>query len=415
MHTRPSAGRVRLAALAATAALLLAACAAPEPPAPQAKPAADPPPWAQGKDARFADSKLAPHPPQLVARPLTDLRMNELRLPPGFQIEVWAHGMANARSMTVGDRGTVFVGARFVGNVYAVVDRGDRREVYTIAKGLHRPNGVAFHKGSLYVAELSRILRYDNIENRLDNPPPPVVVFDNLPKDEPHGWKFIAIGPDNRLYIPVGAPCNICASSERHALIASINLDGSDYRVFARGVRNTVGFDWHPVTRELWFTDNGRDWVDADRVPDELNHAPRAGMHFGFPYCHGRAFADPEFGKQRACKEFVPPALDLGPHVAALGMRFYTGGMFPAEFRHRAFIARRGSWNRPERIGFDVVQVVFDAAGKAARFEPFVTGWLRPNGEFWGRPVDVQQLRDGSLLIADDWNGVIYRVTHKKK
>lgn len=397
----------------AAASLLLSACAT-EPPAPQVQPAAAPPPWAQGKDATFADSKLAPHPPPLVARPLSDLRMGELRLPPGFQIEVWAHGMANARSMTVGDKGTVFVGTRFVGNVYAVVERGGRREVITIAKGLHRPNGVAFHKGSLYVAELSRILRYDNIENRLDNPPAPVVVFDNLPKDEPHGWKFIAIGPDNRLYVPVGAPCNICAPSERHALIASINLDGSDYRVFARGVRNTVGFDWHPVTRDLWFTDNGRDWVEADKVPDELNHAPRAGLHFGFPYCHGANYPDPEFGKQRSCGEFVAPAQSMGPHTAALGMRFYTGGLFPAEYRNRAFIARHGSWNRPERIGFDVMQAAIDAGGKVTRFEPFVTGWLRPNGEFWGRPVDVQPLRDGSLLISDDWNGVIYRVTHRK-
>ncbi|HWP35833.1 MAG TPA: sorbosone dehydrogenase family protein [Thermodesulfobacteriota bacterium] len=358
-----------------------------------------------------AAQERRPHPPNLTPLRPEEIPLDAIKLPPGFRIALYATGLANPRSMTRGDKGTLFVGSRFTGNVYAVVDLGGRREVKVIAKGLHRPNGVAFRNGSLYVAEVSRVLRFDDIEGRLDNPPQPVVIKDDFPKDEAHGWKFIRFGPDGLLYVPVGAPCNICEPDpDRYALIGRMRPDGSGFEVFARGVRNTVGFDWHPQTRELWFTDNGRDLMGDDTPPDELNHAPRAGLHFGFPYCHGGDIPDPEFGAKRPCRDFVPPALKLGPHVAALGMRFYTGTMFPPEYRNRIFIAERGSWDRSVLLGFRVMQVTLDG-NRAVRYEPFAEGWLR-DGKFWGRPVDVEVMPDGSLLVSDDYAGAIYRITY---
>lgn len=360
----------------------------------------------------MADSKLAPNPPGLIAKLPKDIPIQNVKLPPGFQIELWATGMNNARSMTIGDKGTVFVGSRLVGNVYAVIDRGTSREVKTIARGLHRPNGVAFRNGSLYVAELSRVIRYDNIENMLDNPPAPVVVYDDLPRDEPHGWKFISIGPDGMLYVPVGAPCNICEPPASHAQIRRISLDGKQSEVVARGVRNTVGFDWHPATRELWFTDNGRDWAGEDLPHDELNRVSRTGQHFGFPYCHQGDFPDPELGKGRSCGEYTAPAAKMGPHVAALGMRFYTGNMFPAEYRNQAFIALHGSWNRTRKSGYQIVLARPQPNG-SAQLTVFADGFLQGDG-FWGRPVDVQQARDGSLLVSDDVAGAIYRISYRR-
>jgi glucose/arabinose dehydrogenase len=277
---------------------------------------------------------------------------------------------------------------------------------------LHRPNGVAFKDGALYVAELSRILRYDDIENRLDNPPEPKVVFADLPKDEPHGWKFIAFGPDGMLYVPVGAPCNVCAPPETHAQIRRIKPDGSGSEVVATGVRNSVGFDWHPQTRELWFTDNGRDWLTNMQPEEELNRVSKTGQNFGFPVCHAGTILDPEFGTGKSCEAFEPPVALLGPHAAALGMRFYTGDMFPAEYKNRIIVARHGSWNRDVKDGFDVVQVIPQDKG-APLVERFAHGWLEGD-KFWGRVTDVQQLRDGSLLVSDDWNGAIYRISHKK-
>ena len=259
--------------------------------------ARSPPSWAQGRPAELASSNLAPHAPGLIAKQAKDLPVDKIKLPPGFAIEVWATGLTNARSMTVSPKGTVFVGTRLVGNVYAVVDRGDRREVKVIAKGLHRPNGVAVKDGALYVAELSRVVRFDGIEDRLDNPPAPVVVYDNLPKDEPHGWKFMALGPDGMLYVPIGAPCNICEPPATHAQIRRISTDGKQTEVVARGVRNTVGFDWHPATKELWFTDNGRDWLGENQPEEELNRVSKPGQHFGYPHCHAGDILDPEFGK----------------------------------------------------------------------------------------------------------------------
>jgi glucose/arabinose dehydrogenase len=370
-----------------------------------------PPAYQQGMPPDMKGSTLAPHSPALTATPGNQIPLGKLKLPPGFKAELWAEGLPNARSLTVGSKGTVFVGTRLVDKVYAVVDHGDRREVKIIAKGLHRPNGVAFRNGSLYVAELSRILRYDDIEDRLDNPPQPVVVFDALPKDEPHGWKYMRLGPDGWLYFDIGAPCNICAPPYTHAQIVRLNPDTGLIETWAWGVRKSVGMDWNPATKELWFTENGRDWAGDDMPADKLNRAAKQGLNFGFPFCHQGDMPDPEFGRGRDCKAFTPPVLKLGPHVAALGMRFYTGNMFPPEYKNRILIAEHGSWNRVKKIGFDVVQVTLNPDG-TAKEEPFMSGFL--NGEeFWGRPADVQVMPDGALLVSDDWNGALYRISYK--
>ena len=340
-----------------------------------------------------------------------DVKLGEIRLPPGFTISIYAE-VPGARSMAMGPGGTLFVGTRD-GPVYAVVDAGDgtkAKAVVTLAKDLNEPNGVAVRDGALYVAEISRILRFDGIESRLGSPPKPVVVTDALPKDPHHGWKFIAFGPDGWLYVPVGAPCNVCMRSDPYASISRIRPDGTGFEVFARGVRNTVGFDWDPATKELWFTDNGRDWMGDDVPPDELNHAPASGMHFGFPWCHGGDVKDPEFGKERPCTDFVKPELKLPAHVAALGMRFYTGGMFPADYRGRIFIAEHGSWNRSKKVGYRVVTVRMKD-GKPAGEDVFAEGWLEGQ-KAWGRPVDVLVRPDGSLLVSDDKAGVIYRIAY---
>lgn len=340
-----------------------------------------------------------------------------ITLPPGFSIAVYADNVPGARSMALGSRGTLFVGSRGEGKVYALMDRnGDQvaDEVITIAKGLQMPNGVAFRNGSLYVAEVSRVLRYDAIEERLKNPPKPVVVNDSFPDKTHHGWKFIRFGPDGRLYVPVGAPCNVCEEKDpRFATIMRMNPDGTGLEIFANGVRNTVGFDWHPGTGELWFTDNGRDWLGNDLPPDELNRAPRPGLHFGFPYRHGRDIPDPEFGAKRNPDQFVAPEMELGPHVAALGMRFYNGTMFPERYRNQIFIAEHGSWNRSERIGYRVTLVRLEG-NRAVSYEPFAEGWL-DNDKVWGRPVDVQVMPDGSMLVSDDKAGAIYRISYRQQ
>jgi len=345
-----------------------------------------------------------------------DVELNKIALPPGFEISLYAEKVEGARSLALGDSGTVFVGTRSEGKVYALKDtdadfRAD--SIYVIASGLNMPNGVALRKGALYVAEVSRILRFDDIENHLPNPPKPVVVNDKYPSDMSHGWKFIAFGPDGKLYVPVGAPCNICEQpKDIYASITRINPDGSGFEIFARGIRNTVGFDWHPGTKELWFTDNGRDWLGDDLPPDELNHAPKAGMHFGYPYCHGKNIPDPEFGGQRSCNDFTPPSMELGPHVAALGMRFYTGNVFPDEYRNQIFIAEHGSWNRSSPIGYRITLVRLED-DRAVSYEVFASGWLQASGA-WGRPVDLLVLPDGSMLVSDDKADAIYRITYEK-
>ena len=343
------------------------------------------------------------------------LPLEQIRLPPGFEISTYASGVENARSMALSPSGTLFVGSRSAGNVYAIVDRnGDftADEVIKLAQGLNSPNGVAFRDGALYVAEVSRVLRFDNVESRLTGSSQPVVVNDKFPRDSHHGWKFMRFGPDGLLYVPVGAPCNICnRNPDRYAVIMRMRPDGTGLETFARGVRNTVGFDWHPATKELWFTDNGRDWLGDDQPPDELNRAPQPGMHFGYPYCHGANIRDPEFGSKRQCSEFTPPLQNLDPHVAALGMRFYTGTMFPESYRQQIFIAEHGSWNRTTPIGYRVMLVRLDN-NRAVSYEPFAEGWLR-DGRAWGRPVDVLVMPDGSLLVSDDRADVIYRIRYK--
>ena len=342
-----------------------------------------------------------------------DLPLETLKLPPGFSIELLAR-VPNARQMALGDDRVLYVGSASEGKVYALKLDGSFRAgpVRVIAHGLHLPVGVAYRDGSLFVSAVNRILRFDNIRLRLEDPPPAVVINDDLPTDAHHGWKFIAFGPDGWLYVPVGAPCNICEPDpDRYASILRMKPDGSQLETFARGVRNSVGFDWQPGTHELWFTDNGRDLLGDDSPPDELNHAPRPGMHFGYPYCHGGSLPDPEYGKKHACSEFTGPAQALGPHVAALGMRFYTGTQFPQTYRGQIFIAEHGSWNRSKKIGYRISIVRLEGQ-RAVAYEPFITGWLQ--GETaWGRPADVLVLPDGSLLISDDHAGAIYRVRYE--
>jgi len=340
---------------------------------------------------------------------------SEIKLPAGFKIAVYAE-VPSARSLALGADGTVFVGTREGDSVHAVRDEdGDHvaETIAVVASDLDTPNGVAYRDGDLYIAEVSRILKLPGIDGRLDDPPAPVVVRDDFPRDTHHGWKFIAFGPDGKLYVPVGAPCNVCdPDDERYSSIMRMNPDGSELEVYAAGIRNTVGFAWHPATKELWFTDNGRDKLGDDVPRDELNHAPKAGMHFGFPYCHQGDTLDPEFGAGRKCDEFTAPARQLGPHVAALGMRFYTGEMFPAEYRGDIFIAEHGSWNRTDPLGYRVTRVRLDGA-RAVSYDVFAEGWLRSGGEAWGRPVDVLVMPDGALLVSDDEAGKLYRIDYR--
>ena len=344
-----------------------------------------------------------------------DIPLERIKLPAGFKISVFATDIPNARSMVMSPDGIVFVGTRKGGKVYAVQDNnGDFRadEVVTIAENLNMPNGVAFKNGSLYVAEVNRILRYDQIEKQIHSPPQPVVLSNKLPKDRHHGWKYIAIGPDEMLYVPVGAPCNVCEKSDpRYASIMRMQLDGSGLEIYSSGVRNTVGFDWHPQTNELWFTNNGRDWMGDDLPPDTLHHAPQKGLHFGFPYCHAGNIPDPKYGRKRGCDEFARPAMNLGAHVAPLGMKFYNGNMFPPRYRNQIFIAEHGSWNRSVPVGYRITMAVFDKSN-TARYEIFADGWLNKNIA-WGRPVDIIVLSDGSMLVSDDRADAIYRITYE--
>jgi glucose/arabinose dehydrogenase len=356
--------------------------------------------------------RLAPIPPPSAPTAVDKLPVDKLKVIKGFKIEVYMSGIGDARSLRQGDKGTVFVSTRRRDEVYAIADHNGKRELKRIATGLHRPNGIAFKDGTLYIAELSKISKIEKIEDNLDNPPNPVEIYSDLPKDERHGWKFIGIGPDNKLYVPVGVPCNICLPSEAHGQIRRINLDGSGMEIVAKGVRNTVGFDWHPVSKDLYFTDNGRDWLSEDVPEDELNRVTRAGQHFGFPYCHQGDFLDPEFGWGHSCDEFEKPVLKTGPHAASLGMRFYTGGMFPVKYKNAIFIARHGSWNRSKKFGGDILVVFLNPNGTVKSTEVLISGFIGPDNNYIGRPVDVLFLKDGSMLISDDFNGAVWRVTY---
>lgn len=343
-----------------------------------------------------------------------DPRLQDITLPPGFQIDIIAEGVTNARAMCWGEQGTLFVGSRGEGVVHALRDTtgdGIMDVHHVLARDLKMPVGVAFRDGALYVSAVDRILRFPDIEARLHAPPDPDVVTDQYPTETHHGWKFIAFGPDGHLYVPVGAPCNNCLSEDSvYATITRLDLATKQINIVAHGVRNSVGFDWHPRTGALWFTDNGRDLM-GDDVPDcELDHAVREGQHFGYPFCHAGTVADPEFGEQRSCSEFTPPAAVLGPHTAPLGMRFYTGNAFPERYREAIFIAQHGSWNRSTPIGYRLM-VAFPQPDGSATVEVFAEGWLKGN-RAWGRPVDVLIAPDGSLLVSDDAADLIYRIRY---
>ncbi len=359
------------------------------------------------------DGKNAFNPPNRVFKP--ELKLDKINLPAGFKIEIYAEGIEDARSMTRGDDGTLFIGNRRKGRVWAVQDLdGDHKaeEKFLIDAGLNMPNGLVFFKGDLYVAEVSRLIVYRDILNKLDQQPNYEIISQRYPTDKHHGWKYMEMGPDGYLYIPVGAPCNICNEKDPvYASITRIKPDGTDFSIVAHGIRNTVGFDWHPETGNLWFTENGRDRMGDDLPPDELNELTEFGQHFGYPFCHGNNIPDPEFGDQASCNEFVKPIRELGPHVAALGMKFYTGNMFPEEYKHGIFFAEHGSWNRTEKIGYRVMLSRQQENGEYS-YEVFADGWLEGDNVM-GRPVDLLPLPDGSLLLSDDYAGVIYRISYE--
>ncbi len=349
--------------------------------------------------------------------PESSLPVNKIKLPPGFKISVYADHVNNAREMAFSQSGILYVGSMGEGKVYALIGSSKTHKadkIVVIASGLQMPVGVAYYKGDLYVSAVSKILRFEDIDNHLDNPPKPVVVNDTLPRETWHGWKFIRFGPDGLLYVPIGAPCNICLPEIPHGTITRMNPEGKNFEIYASGIRNSVGFDWRPVTKELWFTDNGRDYMGDNLPPDELNNAPEKGMFFGYPYVHGKNIYDPEFKNRIPDNfKFTPPEMELGPHVASLGMRFYTGNQFPKEYKNQIFIAEHGSWNRSVPIGYRVTLVRLDPAGKhAVSYEVFASGWFEGNTA-WGRPADVEIGPDGALYISDDKAGAIYRVTYE--
>ncbi|MBM3771547.1 MAG: sorbosone dehydrogenase family protein [Acidimicrobiia bacterium] len=367
--------------------------------------------------AQGTDGLGAPLPPE-GAKPQPE----KLKLPPGFSVAIWAENVRGPRTMTLASDGTVFVGTWQAGNVYALADRNnDQRadSVITIASGLTMPNGVAFEDGTLYVAEVNRILRFDNVLASVKPamaPLTPTVVFDRLPSERHHGWKYLRMGPDGYLYVPVGAPCNICDREQPFASILRVRPDGTGLETFARGIRNSVGFTWHPDTGALWFTDNGRDMLGDDQPNDELNVAPKAGLHFGYPHCHEGTIADPEFGKNRSCGEFQGPAQKMGPHVAPLGLAFYQGAMFPSEYRKQLFIAQHGSWNRTPASGHTGYRIMVAkvSGSQVVGYDVFAQGWLEQGRQAWGRPVDILELPDGSLLVSDDRAHAIYRISYRR-
>ena len=354
-----------------------------------------------------------------------DELLKKISLPDGFKIDVYASGVENARSMTISPSGTVFVGNRKADNVFALIDSDKDGKVdkkYLITDKLtNMPNGVVFHNGNLYVAEVNKIWLFEDVEKNLQKidavgyyPEEPILISDKFPSDKHHGWKYISIGPDNKLYVPVGAPCNICESKDEiYSTITRMDLDGKNQEIYARGVRNTVGFTWHPETGEMWFTDNGRDMLGDNYPPCELNRVQVPNKHYGYPYCHGGDISDPEFGSKYPCDDFVKPVQNLGPHVAPLGLKFYDGNMFPDEYKGDVFIAEHGSWNRTKKIGYRISRVKIEN-NKSLGYEPFIYGWLeKDKNDAWGRPVDIVFLEDGSMLISDDYANVIYRVTYE--
>lgn len=371
------------------------------------------PAWQQGRLPSQATSTLAPLAGKLTATPAADIPIASFRLPPGFKAEVWASGIPGARAMARAENGKVWVGTRGIGRVYEITDAGGQRTSRVLVDKLVQPGGVAYANGSLYVMAIDKVLRYDGIATNPSAQPVDMTAAFQLPREQHHNWKYIAFGPDGKLYVPFGAPCNICEPGEAYAQIRRYNPDGSGMEVVARGVRNTQGFNWHPQTQELWFTDHGRDWMGDDGPADELNRITKTGLNFGFPYCHAQGIADRDFPKADACAGVTLPVQTLGPHAAAMGVHFYTGSMFPAEYRNALFVARKGSWNRTQKFGYDVVVVKTDAQGNHPVVRPFMTGFLDPiNDSFSGRPTYFLQLPDGSLLVSDEQLGAIYRISY---
>ncbi len=344
------------------------------------------------------------------------LPLHTLKLPDGFSISVYARDIDNARSMSLAPDGTLFVGTRSAGNVYALRDTDNDQKIdqsITLLEDAKMPNGVVFHEGDLYVAEVSRILKFENILENLNKNPQPVVVYDQYPTETHHGWKFIDFGPDGKLYVPVGAPCNICESDEIYASLTRINPDGTDLEIVQHGIRNTVGFTWHPVNGDLWFTDNGRDMMGDDMPACEVNHATEEQMHFGYPYCHQGDTLDDKFGEGKNCNDYTAPAQNVDPHSAPLGIEFGKDLMFPSKYKNQAFIAEHGSWNRSKKIGYKVSLITLDENYQSTGYSPFIEGWLdEATDDVWGRPVDIEWMPDGSMLLSDDFANVIYRISY---
>ncbi len=377
---------------------------------------AAPPAWKQGMPDSMANSTLAPLAGKLTVTPAAQIPIDKLRMPAGFIVEVWASGLPGGRAMTRGDDGKIYVGTRGLGRVYEVTDSGGARTVRTVADKLNQPAGVAFKNGSLYVMAIDKVLRFDGIEKN-----PAVVPVDmtdkfSLPKEQHHNWKYISFGPDGKLYVPFGAPCNICElPTQEYAQIRRYNPDGSGMEVIASGIRNSVGFDWHPTTKELWFSNHGRDWLGDDTPNDTVHRLSKTGLNYGFPFCHQGNMPDPDVKKADACAGVDQPVALMGPHAATMGLTFYTGNMFPPEYRNVLLNARKGSWNRTKKIGYDVVMVKSDVDGKNSKVEPFLTGFMNEADQsFWGRPAYMLQMPDGALLVSDEQNGAIYRMSYRK-
>lgn len=380
-----------------------------------AQTAPPPPAWQQGRPTDLADSKLAPHAGKNVATPAPEIPIDKLKLPPGFKAEIWSTGTPGIRAMSRGDSGKIYAGTRGLGRVYEITDNGKERTSRVVVDKLNQP-AVTLNKGSLYVMAIDKVLRYDDIETNPGAQPVDLTAAFKLPKEQHHNWKYLRFGPDGKLYVPFGAPCNICEPpSSEYAQIRRYNADGSGMEVIATGVRNTQGFDWHPVTKELWFTDHGRDWMGDDSPEDELNRLSKTGQNFGFPYCHADGVADKDIKKDKPCDGVTLPVQTMGGHSAVMGLHFYTGNMFPAEYKNAMLVARKGSWNRTQKNGFDVVMVRADADGKNAKVSPFVTGFKdEATDAFWGRPAYILQMPDGSLLLSDEQLGAIYRISYAK-
>ena len=377
-----------------------------------------PPAWHQGKPPAMDASTLAPHAGKMTETSRGEVPVSKINLPPGFSVQIWATGLPGGRAMVRGDQGKIYVGTRIIGRVYEITDNGDRRSVRVVVDKLVQPSGVEFANGSLYVMAINRVLRFDGIEGNPNVQPVDMTDKFQLPPEQHHNWKYIRFGPDKKLYVPFGAPCNICEPPAQYAQIRRYNPDGSGMEVIARGVRNTQGFDWNPKTGELWFTDHGRDWMGDNGPQDELNRLSKVGSNFGFPYCHAQGVVDVDFKKADACKDVTKPVALMGPHAAAMGVLFYTGNMFPAQYKDSLFVARKGSWNRSAPFGFDVVNIKVGADGKDPKVTPFMTGFIDSKDgkyNFWGRPAYLLQMPDGALLVSDEQTGTIFRVSYSAK